>query len=69
MAGTVEGGKLAAKKNLERDPNFYVRIGVMGGKSGTGHTFSHGRISPSEAGRLGGNPGRPRGKYKKRAKD
>lgn len=31
MAGTVIGGKKAAAKNLARDPNFYRKIGRMGG--------------------------------------
>lgn len=26
MAGTVSGGKAAAKKNLENDPDFYRKI-------------------------------------------
>ena len=31
MAGTPEGGKKAAKKNLANNPNFYAEIGRMGG--------------------------------------
>lgn len=34
MPGTVAGGKLAAKKNLANDPNFYKRIGKIGGANG-----------------------------------
>lgn len=37
MAGTVAGGKAAAETNKRNDPNFYARIGAMGGaKSNTG---------------------------------
>lgn len=31
MAGTRAGGLKAAQKNLERDPDFYKRIGHKGG--------------------------------------
>jgi general stress protein YciG len=33
MAGTITGGKLAAKKNIEREPGFYARIGAKGGRN------------------------------------
>lgn len=29
MAGTVEGGKKAAKANLANNPNFYREIGLL----------------------------------------
>lgn len=32
MAGTVAGGKKAAIKNLSNDPQFYVKIGAIGGR-------------------------------------
>lgn len=54
MAGTVAGGKAAAKKNLENDPNFYRKIGAMGGKKGTTGGFAASRELASRAGRLGG---------------
>ena len=34
MAGTKEGGQLAKAKILKRDPDFYKRIGRIGGKNG-----------------------------------
>lgn len=34
MAGTLEGGRKAAAKNLARDPLFYQKIGSKGGKNG-----------------------------------
>ena len=40
MAGTKLGGLKAAKKNLENDPNFYRRIGAIGGKNGTTGGFA-----------------------------
>lgn len=33
MAGTKEGGKKAAAKNLANNPNFYQEIGSLGGKN------------------------------------
>lgn len=37
MSGTVSGGKKAAAKNLSNDPDFYKRIGKIGGaNSNTG---------------------------------
>lgn len=35
MAGTVEGGKKAALKNLANNPNFYSEIGFKGGSVST----------------------------------
>lgn len=35
MAGTVLGGKKAAATNLANDPEFYRKIGSVGGKKGT----------------------------------
>ena len=37
MSGTIEGGRKAAAKNIAKDPNFYCRIGKIGGsRSSTG---------------------------------
>jgi general stress protein YciG len=58
MAGTAVGGRKTAQRNLEKNPNFYREIGSRGGKAGTGHEFAHGKISPSEAGRIGGQKSR-----------
>ena len=33
MAGTIAGGKKAAETNLANDPDFYKRIGSLGGKA------------------------------------
>lgn len=32
MAGTEEGGKKTAEKNVARDPDFYKKIGAKGGR-------------------------------------
>lgn len=64
MAGNKEGGAKAALTNKEKyGADFYSSIGKKGGKNGRGHTFAHGKYSPSEAGRLGGLKSR-RGKAK-----
>ena len=40
MAGTVEGGKKAAAKNLANNPNFYRDIGRIGGANGNSGGFA-----------------------------
>lgn len=54
MAGNHAGGLKAAKRNKERDPDFYRKIGSIGGKkSGTGGFYnSHDRAK--KAGSIGG---------------
>ena len=56
MAGTLEGGKKAAAKNLARDPNFYKRIGKIGGTNGTTGGFAANpalaRIAGAKGGRI-----------------
>lgn len=55
MSGTTAGGKKAAKRNIELyGADYYSRMGKIGGKKGTGHAFAHGKVSPSEAGKIGG---------------
>lgn len=61
MAGTIEGGRKAAKTNLKNDPNFYAKIGAKGGKkSRTGGFYG----DPEKA-RLAGAKG---GKISRRGK-
>ena len=44
MAGTKEGGRKAAEKNIKGNPNFYADIGKIGGKNGkTGGFASRGK--------------------------
>ena len=58
MAGNKTGGLKAAKKNLERDPDFYKKIGAKGGRNG--HTG--GFASDHERARLAGAKGGKRSK-------
>lgn len=54
MSGTVSGGKKTAIKNLARDPDFYKKIGAIGGKRGnTGGFYGNGELA-SRAGKIGG---------------
>ena len=57
MAGTKDGGKAAAKTNVAKHgPDFYARIGAMGGKKGrTGGFFANrelARIAGQKGGRI-----------------
>lgn len=55
MAGTTEGGKKAAKKNIKNHgKDFYKRIGSMGGKNGTTGGFYANRELARAAGAKGG---------------
>lgn len=65
MAGTIEGGKKAAKTNKElHGEDFYARIGAKGGKNGHTGGFAANRELASLAGRKGGQISK-RGKAKK----
>lgn len=64
MAGTKAGGKKAAQKNLAKDPNFYAKIGKMGGSvKGTQGGFAANPELARIAGAKGGRISR-RGKAK-----
>lgn len=56
MAGTKEGGKKAAAKNLARDPDFYAKIGRKGGQNGRTGGFAANpelaRIAGAKGGRI-----------------
>ena len=54
MAGTYEGGKKAATKNLASDPDFYKRIGAKGGKNGHTGGFAANSELARTAGAKGG---------------
>lgn len=41
MSGTRAGGKKAAAKNLANDPDFYRKIGRIGGSKSTTGGFSY----------------------------
>lgn len=56
MAGTTEGGKKAAQKNISNNPNFYRDIGRIGGKNGHTGGFAANpdlaRIAGAKGGRI-----------------
>lgn len=55
MSGTVAGGRKVSQAIKERDPDFYKRIGSIGGKNG--HTGGFAAMTPekrAECGRKGG---------------
>lgn len=54
MAGTVEGGKKAAAKNLAKDPQFYQKIGRRGGRNGNTGGFAANPELARIAGKKGG---------------
>lgn len=55
MAGTKVGGKAAASTNKQKyGPDFYAKIGAMGGKKGRTGGFYANRDLAREAGAKGG---------------
>ena len=60
MAGTVTGGKKAAAKNLQKDPNFYAKIGAKGGRLGKTGGFAANPALARVAGAKGGRISRRR---------
>jgi len=63
MAGTVEGGKAAAKTNkLRYGDNYYAEIGSIGGRNGTTGGFYVNRELARKAGAIGGSISRRRKK-------
>jgi general stress protein YciG len=60
MAGTKEGGRKAAAKNLQRDPSFYAKIGKKGGMNGHTGGFAANPDLARVAGKKGGQISRRR---------
>ena len=62
MAGTANGGRLAAQKNKKRyGSDFYARIGRMGGQRGNNGGFAAGKAGRERArywGAIGGSKSR-----------
>lgn len=56
MAGTKTGGLKAAAKNLQKDPDFYAKIGRKGGQNGRTGGFAANpelaRIAGAKGGRI-----------------
>jgi len=59
-AGTRSGGLLAAKKNLARDPDFYRKIGKVGGRNSNTGGFAANHELARIAGAKGGTISRRR---------
>lgn len=57
MAGNRIGGLKAKIKNLERDPDFYKRIGSKGGSNGKGPDYKGGFAADRERARIAGAKG------------
>ena len=53
MAGSVTGGLKARDKNLAKDPDFYKKIGQIGGRKGTTGGFYANRELARIAGAIG----------------
>lgn len=63
MPGTRPGGIKAAATNKKKyGPDFYVKIGALGGAKSTGGGFAANRELAREAGRKGGMKSRKRPK-------
>lgn len=58
MAGNKVGGQKAAAKNMANDPDFYKRIGAIGGKNGRTGGFAANPELARIAGRKGGRASR-----------
>lgn len=54
MAGSRETGLKAARTNKKKDPDFYKKIGAMGGRASNWGGFSADRELARRAGRKGG---------------
>lgn len=54
MSGTRAGGLKAKVTNLQRDPDFYKKIGKIGGQNGHTGGFASNRALASVAGAKGG---------------
>ncbi len=65
MPGTKSGGIKAGKANLARDPDFYRKLGALGGRSGSGPKgFA---ANPERARLAGAKGGKHRHSTKKKA--
>ncbi|MCJ0950370.1 MULTISPECIES: general stress protein [Rhodococcus] len=54
MSGTKAGGLKARDRNLSKDPDFYKKIGAIGGRLGTTGGFAADRKLARIAGAKGG---------------
>jgi hypothetical protein len=65
MPGTPTGGRKAAAANLARDPEFYKKIGAIGGRNGHTGGFAANPELASIAGTKGGQISKRRPSPKK----
>lgn len=64
MAGTIEGGRKAAKTNKENyGPDFYKRVGAIGGRNGRTGGFAANPELAKTAGAIGGSRSKRGFKY------
>jgi len=56
MAGTSTAAKKVAAKNIEKDPDYYRKMGGKGGRGSRGYAFAHGKLDPKLTGIKGGRP-------------
>lgn len=57
MAGNKEGGLKTAAKNIANDPDFYARIGAIGGRKGKADGVIKGFAANPELARRAGKKG------------
>lgn len=65
MPGTTAGGRKAAATNLANDPDFFKKIGKIGGRNGHTGGFAANPELAREAGRKGGRISKRRSPLKK----
>jgi general stress protein YciG len=65
MPGSKLGGQKAAAKNLAKDPDFYKKIGKIGGQNGNTGGFAANPTLARIAGARGGRISRRSGPSKK----
>lgn len=65
MAGTVAGGLKARDRNLAKDPDFYKKIGAIGGRNGNTGGFAANPELARIAGAIGGRISKRTKKEKK----
>ena len=54
MPGNTQGAKLAAQKNLAKDPDYYRKLGAIGGRAGNTGGFAYDKYKARTAGSTGG---------------
>jgi len=54
MPGTSQGSKLAAQKNLANDPDYYRKLGAIGGRASNSGGFAADREMARRAAAIGG---------------